>query len=429
MLEKVDIRNNIKYGIPNILPARKQAEVITDLLRCRLDKVLPLAMKEADLDMWIILCQEDDLDPVYKTMIPMDCWSPILQMLIFVDEGNGKVKRYNVSGTDTKDLYERPYIGQLEEEQWPILLDLVEKRDPKKIGINIGTVKWCAGGLTHNLYQQLKSKLPDKYSERLVSAEKAAVRWGATLTKREIDIYRHVVKIAHYLIADCFSRKTITPGVTTIDDLVWHYWQRAIDLGLDLAFRKPHFNFTRNEMGTIKQSKGNNIILPGDVIHCDVGIKYLRLNTDNAHLAYVLKPGETEAPAGLRSLMAQTNRLQDIFMDEFREDVSGNELQQNILKRAHKEGISNPRIYSHSLGLFLHQPGPLIGLPWEQVNPLPRGETLMKYNYAFAMELSTERPIKEWNNQSIRFGMEELVVFTKDGCHTLNGKQTEYYLI
>ena len=53
----------------------------------------------------------------------------------------------------------------------------------------------------------------------------------------------------------------------------------------------------------------------------------------------------------------------------------------------------------------------------------------MKYNYAFAMELSTERPIKEWNNQSVRFGMEEAVAFTKDGCHTLNGRQTEFYLI
>ena len=428
MSEKVDRRNNLKEGIPNILPAKRQSELITELLRGRLDKVLPLAMKEADLDMWIILCQEDDPDPIHKTMIPMDYWSHILQMLIFIDEGNGKIKGYNICGDDPKGLYERLYTRQLEEEQWPILLDLVEKKDPKKIGINIGSVKWCAGGLTHNLYQQLKSKLPDKYSERLVSAEKAAVRWGATLTKREIDIYRHVEKIAHHLIADCFSRKTIIPGVTTIEELVWHYWQRVIDLNLEIAFR-PHFKIIRNQMNTIEHCKESEIILPGDVIHCDVGIKYLRLNTDNSNLAYVLKPGETEAPAGLRSIMAQTNRLQDIFLNEFREDISGNELLQNILKRAHKEGISKPKVNSHPLGLFLHQPGPLIGLPWEQVNPLPRGETLMIYYSSFSMELSTEGTVREWNGQSVRCHTEELVVFTKDGCHTLNERQTEYYLI
>ena len=114
MSEKANIRNIGKCGFPKILPVREQSSLLTELVRDRLDTVLPLAMREAGLDVWIILCQEDDLDPVYKTMIPMDCWSPILQMLIFVDEGDGKIKKHNVSGTDTKDLYERPYIGQLE---------------------------------------------------------------------------------------------------------------------------------------------------------------------------------------------------------------------------------------------------------------------------------------------------------------------------
>lgn len=428
MSEKANIRNIGKCGFPKILPVREQSNLITELVRDRLDTVLPLAMREAGLDIWIILCQEEDLDPVYKTMIPMDCWSPILQMLIFVDEGNGKIKKYNVSGTDTKDLYERPYIGQLEEKQWPVLLDLVSNRDPKTIGVNIGTVKWSGGGLTYNLYRQLKERLPRKYSERLVSAEKAAARWGATLTNREIVLFRHVIKIAHSIIADCFSRMTVTPGVTTVNDLVWFYWQRAVDLGLDLAFR-PYFRIIRNEVAYAYYGKEDTVIRPGDVIHCDVGINYLRLNSDNQHLAYVLKPGETDASSGLKSLMAQTNQMQDIFMGEFRRNISGNELQQNILKRARKEGISNPKVYSHSLGLYLHQPGPLIGLPWEQVHPLPRGEMLMEYNYAFTMELSTEGSVAEWNNQNVRCGMEEPVVFTEEGCRTLNGRQTEFYLI
>ena len=428
MSEKANIRNSGKCGFPKILPVREQSNLITELVRDRLDTVLPLAMREAGLDIWIILCQEDDLDPVYKTMIPMDCWSPILQMLIFVDEGNGKIKKYNLSGTDTKDLYERPYIGQLEEKQWPVLLDLLSKRDPKTIGVNIGAVKWSGGGLTYNLYRQLKERLPRKYSERLVSAEKAAARWGATLTNREIVLFRHVIKIAHSIIADCFSRMTVTPGVTTVDDLVWFYWQRAVDLGLDLAFR-PYFRIIRNEVAYAYYGKEDTVIRPGDVIHCDVGINYLRLNSDNQHLAYVLKPGETDASSGLKSLMAQTNQMQDIFMGEFRRNISGNELQQNILKRARKEGISNPKVYSHSLGLYLHQPGPLIGLPWEQVHPLPRGEMLMEYNYAFTMELSTEGSVAEWNNQNVRCGMEEPVVFTEEGCRTLNGRQTEFYLI
>lgn len=81
---------------------RKRSEVIDKVIRERLDVILPIAMREQGIDMWLIICQEDALDPVYKTMIPMDTWCPILQMLIFYDNGN-EIERINLSFTDTKD--------------------------------------------------------------------------------------------------------------------------------------------------------------------------------------------------------------------------------------------------------------------------------------------------------------------------------------
>lgn len=409
---------------PAILPVRQQSTEITEMVRGRLDTILPAAMRDAGLDMWIILCQEDDPDPLYKTMIPMDNWSPILSMLIFVDEGD-RIRRYNVAGVDTKDLYERPYIGQLEEKQWPILIDLIEKRDPKSIGINIGGIAWAAGGLTYNLHQQLCERLPEKYRTRLVSAEKAGVRWASTLTDHEAVLFKRVTEIGQYMIAECFHAGTITPGVTTIDDLVWHYWQHARDLGLETAFR-PYFRIHRDQRETAYPV---HVVSPGDVIHCDVGIKYLRLNSDHQHLAYVPRPGETKVPAGLVRRLADTLRLQDIYMSEFRHGISGNELQQVILRRARAEGVPTPKVYSHNLGLFLHQPGPLIGLPWEQENPLPRGEVRLDYNSAFVMELSTEAEVPEWGGQRLVMATEEPVLFTKEGCRTLCPRQTEFHVI
>lgn len=428
MSELIDVRGRRDRGFPRILAARQQSNLITELVRDRLETILPVAMREAGLDMWIVLCQEDDLDPVFTTMIPMDCWNPILSMLVFVDEGGGKISRYNISGTDTKDLYVRPYVGQLEEKQWPALLELVAARDPKTIGVNIGSVEWAGGGLTYNLYGQLAAKLPKKFAGRLVSAEVAATRWAATLTDRELDVHRHVVEIGHHLIADCLSRATITPGVTTVDDLVWTYWQGAIDRGLGLAFR-PYFRLIRSEAATKQWGPQDIVIRPGDVVHCDVGIKYLRLNSDNQHLAYLPRRGESDAPAGLKALMAQTNRLQDVFMGEFRRGLTGNQLLQNILTKARQSGIGNPRVYSHSLGLFLHEPGPLIGLPWEQEKPLPRGEVTLDYNMAFTMELSSEGTVPEWGGQNLRCPMEEPVVFTAEGCAPIRGRQTEFYLV
>ncbi len=324
---------------PQILPVRQQSDLITELVRERLDTILPAAMREAGLDVWLVLCQEDNPDPLYPTMIPMDNWSPILSMLVMVDEGD-RVRRYNLSAVDTKDLYERPYAGQLEEMQWPILVDLLTKRDPRTIGIDIGSVAWAAGGLTHNLYNQLVATLPEPYRGRLVSAEKAAVLWGGTLTDREAVLFERVTEIGQAMIAECYRSGTITPGVTTTDDLVWHYWQHARDLGLDVSFR-PYFRLHRDSRQT---GFGENVVSPGDVIHCDVGIKYLRLNSDHQHLAYVPRLGETDVPVGLEERFRDTLRLQDIYMDEFRHGLTGNELLQNILRRARAENVPTPRV-------------------------------------------------------------------------------------
>ena len=48
--------------------------------------------------------------------------------------------------------------------------------------------------------------------------------------------------------------------------------------------------------------------------------------------------------------MAEANRLQDVYMAEFRKGLTGDQLLGNMLTRARREGIPTPRVYSHSLG-------------------------------------------------------------------------------
>jgi Xaa-Pro aminopeptidase len=414
-------------------PMRERAAIITRNLRGRLDVVLPLAMRETGFDMWIVLCQEDNPDPVFTTMIPMDTWCPILQILVFYDRGPAAgVERINISGVNTHDLYDRLYRGQLEREQWPLLRQVVAERDPKRIGINIGANQWAAGGLTHNLYTQLVGNLPERYVERLQSAEPLATRWLATLTDDEIATFEEVVRLGRGIIAECYTREAITPGVTTTTDLEWFYWQRCADLGLDIAF-KPFFNTVRRDTTRAQFGADDQVIRAGDLIHCDVGIRYLRLNSDHQEWAYVLADGETDAPAGLKALLAEGNRLQDVFMAEFQRGLTGNQLLKRILERARREGVPTPRVYSHSLGLFLHEPGPLIGLPWEQEACVGRGDVPLEYGNAFTMELSVTGSVAEWDGQEVRLSMEEDVVYTPAGCRVVPrcgaGRQTAFHLL
>jgi len=338
------------------------------------------------------------------------------------------VERINLSATQTGSLYERPWTGRRHEEQWPLLSRLVRERDPQRIGINIGSVQWAAGGLTHNLYRQLLAALPGEFHGRLASAEPLATIWLSTLTETELQLYEHVVDVAHHILAHCLSRETVLPGVTTVQDLVWAYWQGCADLGLELAF-KPFFNLVRPHETSERYGPGDDVIRPGDVIHSDVGIRYLRLNSDHQECAYVLRPGEQDAPAGLRRLMTQANRLQDVYMVEFREGLTGNELLGNILARARGEGIPNPKVYSHSLGLFLHEPGPLIGLPWEQERCAGRGEVRLRPGNCFTMELSVTDRVPEWGDQEVTLSLEQDVAFSGGGCRLIDGRQTTFHLI
>ena len=415
-------------GGVRVLPVRQQAEVIRQVLAERLDTILLTAMQETGIDMWLILCQEDDLDPVFKTMIPMDTWCPILQILVFWQDAEGRVERINLSMTRTGGLYDRPWTGQRHEEQWPLLAQIVAQRDPQCIGINVGRTQWAAGGLTHNLYTQLVEALPQGYAERLVSAEPLATRWLATLTDRQVQLYEHVGHVAHHLLAQCYSREAIVPGLTTTRDLEWFYWQRCADLGLRPSF-KPFFNLVRSERTKREYGLEDDVIRPGDLIHSDVGIRYLGLTSDHQQCAYVLRRGERDAPEGLAHLMREANCLQDVFMGEFKHGLSGDELLSNILTRARAEGIPNPKVYSHSLGLLLHEPGPLIGLPWEQERCPGRGDVRLGYNNCFTMELSVRGPVPEWDGDEAVMALEEDVAFTQEGCLPIDGRQTSLYLI
>ncbi|MDD8026630.1 MAG: M24 family metallopeptidase, partial [Acidobacteriota bacterium] len=212
-------------------------------------------------------------------------------------------------------------------------------------------------------------------------------------------------------------------------DLRYFYWQRASDLGLKVSF-SPFVTIRARSPETLAAyGKDDKAIRQGDYLHCDVGVKYARWNSDNQEVAYVLKTCETDAPEGLRKLLAEANRLQDVYCAEFKTGLTGNEILGRILTKAKAVGIPGPKVYSHSLGLFLHEPGPLIGLPWEQVNNKGRGDVKLVPWSVFTCELSVTGPMPDWGLAELRVPIEQDVVFTGEKTVFLDGRQTAFHLI
>ncbi len=415
----------------DILDLRERAKVIEEIQKDRFDNLLPKLMDETGIDMWILITREYNEDPIIKTLLP-PTWLNARRRTILAfyhDNKNNKVEKVAIARYSFGKNIPSVWNKEKEPDQWKALSKFIESKNPDKIGINFSEHFALADGIVKTDYELFMKNISKKIANRVVSAEKLGIRWIETRTKKEMVIYDQLVEITHDIIKEAFSTKVITPGVTTTDDVVWWMREKVKNLGLRTWFH-PTVDVQRNENSDLYAFDGKSkfdIILPGDLLHCDFGITYLSLNTDCQELAYVLKPNELKAPNYLQNALNEGNRVQDIFTNLFAYGKTGNEILKESLKISREKGLK-PQIYTHPLGTFGHSAGTTLGM-WDSQEGVPfNGDFPMNYNTVYAIELNTKVFLKEWNKE-IRIMLEEAGAFEKNGFRYVNGRQTKLILI
>ena len=413
-------------ALPAILAPRERAELENRILRERLDTLIPQIMRAEGVDLWLLMAREYFEEPVVATMLDAENMHARRRtILIFHDPGDGQpIERLTVSRYGLGGLFEPAWNPDEEPDQWQAVADLIAARDPAKIAINSSDLYQFADGMTLSQYDRFMTALPPALHERVVSGEGLAIRWLETRTPAEMELYPTIVRIAHAVIGEAFSRKVIIPGVTTAEEVQWWYRDRLMQLGLTPWF---HPSVAIQRQGRRGMIEGDAVIQPGDLLWTDFGITYLRLNTDTQHLAYVLKPGETEAPAGLRAGLANSNRVQDFLTRAFKVGISGND----ALAKARADSIAaglDPSIYTHPIGHHGHGAGPAIGF-WDNQNADPRGSGPIRANTAWSIELTSYAQVPEWGGQRVDFRTEEDAFFDGTTVRYIDGRQTEITLI
>lgn len=413
-------------ALPAILSPRERAAVENRILAERLDTVIPAIMRAEEIDLWLLVAREYFEEPVVATMLDAENFHARRRtILIFHDPGDGQpVERLTVSRYGLGGLFTPTWNPDAQPDQWQAVADLIAARNPAKIAINSSDLSQFADGMTLSQYDRFMQVLPPALHERVTGGEGLAIRWLETRTPAEMELYPTVVRIAHAVIAEAFSRRVITPGVTTAAEVQWWYRDRLMALGLTPWF---HPSVAIQRQGANGMLEGDAVIQPGDLLWTDFGITYLRLNTDTQHLAYVLKPGESEAPAGLRAGLANSNRVQDFLRSAFKVGRSGNE----VLAQARAEALAaglDPSIYTHPIGYHGHGAGPAIGF-WDNQNPDPRGGGPIRANTAWSIELTSYAEVPEWGGQRVDFRTEEDAFFDGTTMRFIDGRQTEITLI
>ena len=424
-------RQLVTAGDYQVLSPRARIAPQNRILTERLQTLLPQLMAESELDMWLVINREYAEDPVYFTLVPQPTFAARrTTMLLFSRKADGSIEKLSVNRYPLGAPYESAWAGGNLAQQWQALAAEIVKRDPKQIGINVSEHWPVADGLTSGLHQQLLKVLPADYHSRLIPAEKLVVRWLEQRTAAELELYPQVVSLARSVIAEAFSNKVITPGVTTTDDVAWYIRERFAQLNLPVWFM-PYVNLQRPGVACEADNPFcgiSGVIQRGDVLHTDVGICYLKLCTDTQEMAYVLKNDETEAPAGLKAALATGNRWQDLLTKEFKTGRSGNEILAASHKAAAKAKIHHST-YTHALGFVGHAPGPTIGM-WDNQGPTQvQGDWPLHANTAYAIEGNIKQAVPEWQKQLVQIKLEQSAYFDGKQVIYLAGRQTQWHLI
>jgi hypothetical protein len=424
---------------PKLPTLREQDAIRQEWLKLRLERFLPELMRKHGVSMWLVINREYNEDPVFRSLIsPSVMFARRRTILVFFDRGAEKgIERLALGGGTNGGLYEmyrdpdNPGREIMGDSQWQTLRKVIEQRQPANIAVNISHTHAFSDGLSAGEREQLETAL-GPWAAKLKRAEELPLDY-ISLRLPEMDPhYVLMMKTVHALIARAFSNEVITPGKTTSKDVEWWLRQNVNDLGLGEWF-PPTVSVQRPERKATEFAAtarpAAEVIQRGDHLHVDFGIYAMGLATDTQHVGYVLKPGETDAPAGLQKALANSNRMQDIAFEEMRPGRTGNEVLASMLAQMKKEGIEGS-MYTHPVNDYGHGAGPLVGL-WDRQEGVPgRGDVKLLPSTWFSIELQASTPVPEWGGQKVRSAQEEDAILSPDGrMRWVLSRQSKYHLV
>jgi Xaa-Pro aminopeptidase len=396
---------------------RKMNQVRSD----KFDLVLPEAMRENNIDMWIVTNREGNFDPLYADM--GEGYVGSTGYYIFTDKGGDRIERavLGISGYLLEEGGTYDYFGSADE-----LKDFVTTRNPKKIGLNISKHMGGADGLTHSAYLELAGVLGKTYEARFVSAEKLVSDFRSRRVASEIAIYGEAGELSYTIAERALSNEIITPGVTTLEDVAWWMKEQQFKHNLGSSFGMPSVYITGPD--GVEATSSDRIIQRGDVLMIDWGVGLMNMYTDMKRMAYVLKEGEIGVPPGIQNAFEQGVKVRDIIKKTIKPGVTAQKAEDAVYAALTKAGFHKMQGFNkntdseqtdviigcHSVGNWGHGIGPSIAF----FNPVRLGYVLKPTNL-ISIELFAYTKVPEWGGKKLRVPLEDDAVITERGIEWL----------
>ena len=396
-------------------------------------QMLQEMMKRHGVDWFIVVNEEFHNDPMTQYVAPPRVYTGNRDIFVFIDTGE-KLRKVAVTGFSEESLrrfFESPDEPKPADQTFK---QLITENPPKKIAIAMDGRRGVQRSLTSATLDWLKQQLGPDASAKLTSAADLIEEYADTRIPEEYPHYEQAVRLTDEITKRALSSEVIKPGKTTVGDVRnWLYDQLYCDrVG---TWFQPDMRVQRKGMknetsrGFLAVAKEGIVIQPGDVLHIDFGVTYMGFDTDWQKMAYVLRPGEKDVPAGLKRAMQNTNTLQDALMIRAsRPGRTAAEVYNQTMDEMKQKGI-NAKIYSHPIGWQGHGLGAAIDYRSAQrAKDMPVEKRLRNGSY-LSVELNSVTPVPEWDGQEVFVMMEDDAHLTEDGWKFFLPRQEQWYLI
>lgn len=416
---------------PPLLGWSQQTAAREARLERRHERLLPMMRRHA-LDWWIVVNEEFHDDPLTQLVAPPRPYAGNRDVFVFIDTGEKGLRRVAITGYFEESVtrfFESPDDPGPADKRLP---ELLAAHPPKRIGLGLSGPRGMTRSLTYDAYNWLSRILGPAATQRFTGAEGLIEEYLDTRLPEEVPHYETLVQLTEWMTRRALSNEAITPGRTTVGDvrrfLLDAVWQAGVRTWFqpDLRIqRRGRENPTSR--GFLAVEPESTLIQPGDLLHVDFGLSYMGLDSDWQKMAYVLRPGESDAPEGLKRALANTHALQDALMlRAARPGRDAGEVYTATMEEMKRKAIE-AMVYCHPLGNHGHGLGPSIDF-----RATRRGETgprPLRPDSWISVELNTATAVPEWGGVKVFVMQEDPARLTPEGYRFFRPRQESFYLI
>jgi hypothetical protein len=346
------------------------AELMRLIRSEKFDLILPQAMRDNRIDMWIHVKRGEDPLNFELGRNP--------GVFIFTDRGGNRIERAILGGRGDRALYD---IFASENN----LTQFVTARDPKRIAVNYSEERSGFNTIPPADYSKLIKALGDTYAKRMIPADHLIADFLAGRVMSEIALFGRLSMISAELIEKEFDK--IVPRKTKLSDLNGNVFVRDPD--------------GREENNT------DYVIQRGDLIGLLKGANMMEFREHNGGIAYVLREGESNLPPEVQKIWEHALITREIFRKHIKAGPTGAETLKLLIRKLEEAGYvcidrdeydRNADPEKTQVNIDFHALGRIISQEYApRISPTGWGRDLkIPLYHTFTLEYMIHMPVPEW---------------------------------